>query len=68
MEINEKRFQDGHHYFAFSFRYFMINYRSSSTNTLSTNLEVVDVNIDRVGLTNAWVDQIPFLKSIHFNV
>jgi len=45
-----------------------MNYRSSSTNTLFTNLEAVDVNVHRVGLIRAWVYQIPFLKSIHFNV
>jgi len=53
---------------AFSFTHLMMNYRSSSTNTLFTNLEVVDVNVQRVGLIRAGVDQIPFLKSIHFNV
>jgi len=46
----------------------MINYRYSSTNNLFTNLEVVDVNVEWVGYSRACVDEVPFLKSIHFNI
>jgi len=49
IEINEKQFQYGHNLSAFSFTHLMMNYRSSSNNTLFTNLEVVDVNVQRVG-------------------
>jgi len=49
IEINEKQFQYGHHFSAFNFTHLMMNDSSASTNTLFTNLEVVDVNVQRVG-------------------
>jgi len=42
-------------------------YNFLKTNILTTNLKTVDVRMDWVEKIRAWVYQIPFLKSIHFN-
>jgi len=44
-----------------------MNYDSILTYVSVTYLKTEDVQMDWVEKIRAWVDQIPFLKSIHFN-